>query len=173
MPESYQKISRLLKGGLGTYLGTHTASPIFQSNDTELVPKQEVQRPFAGIAGMTFKYVRTIVTGVMRMLYQRDSRRRFLSKEHWLMTSRFDMEGFIPAVVMEEERQHEVGDDGDEGDMDDQDIASGESINFVGMARPRRAQQIEVLRRQQQKAQRKKVLAAVGPRLEVLQKHAV
>lgn len=167
-----------IEGGLGTYLGTHPSPARFQSHDTKVVIKRTVQRPFAGIAGMTFKYVRTIVTGVMRMLYQRDSRRPFLSKDHWLMTSRFDMEGFIPAVVVEEERQHEVGgdgdddydDDGDEGNIDDgRDLATGGSINFVGMAVPRRAQQIEILRRQQHRAQRKKALAAVGPRLEVLQ----
>jgi ubiquitin-protein ligase E3 C len=162
-----------VEGSLGTYLGTHTPSSRFQSHDNEVVIKRVVQRPFAGIAGVTFAYVKTLVTGVMRMLYERDSRRPFLPKDHWLMTSRFDMEGFIPAVVAEEERQHEVrgnNDDGDEEGIDDeQDVDAGESMNFVGMAVPRRAQQIEALRRQQHRAQRKKALAAVGPRLEVLQ----
>lgn len=159
-----------IEGGLGTYLGTRTATPRFQLYDTEVVTKRPAQRPFAGVAGMTLKYVRTIVTGVLRMLYQRDSRRPFLSKDHWLMTSRFDMEGFIPAVVMEEERQHAVGEDGDDQDMDDyEDAMTGDSPHLVGMARPRRAQQIEALRRKQQKVARKKILAAVGPRLEVLQ----
>lgn len=159
-----------IDAGLRTYLGAHTTPPRFQSRDTETITKRTAQRPFAGIAGMTFKYVRTIVTGVMRMLYQRDSRRPFLSKDHWLMTARFDMEGFIPDVVKEEERQHEVSEDGDDEDINDgQDITTSEGINLVGMAMPRRAQQIEIMRRQQQRAVRRKKLAEVGPRLEVLQ----
>jgi ubiquitin-protein ligase E3 C len=161
---------QVIEGGLGTYFGTYKPSAIFQSRTTEPTTRLTTQRPFAGIAGMTFKYVRTIVTSVMRMLYQRDSRRPFLSKDHWLMTSRFDMEGFIPAVVMEEERQHEVGEEGDDEDVDDdQNMTTRGGMNLVGMTMPRRAQQIENLRKQQQKAARRKVLAAVGPRLEVLQ----
>ena len=158
-----------IEGGLGTYFGTNTTSR-FQTPEITVTRKDAAPRPFAGIAGMTFNYVRTIVTGVMRMLYERDSRRRFLPGNHWLMTSRFDMEGFIPAVVMEEERQHEVREDGEDGEVDDDvDIEMSDDLTLVGMARPRRAQQLESLRRQQQRAARKKVLAAVGPRLEVLQ----
>jgi ubiquitin-protein ligase E3 C len=159
-----------IEGGLGTYFGTHMPNSRFQHGNSEVVVKRAHRRPFAGIAGMTFSYVRTIVTGVMRMLYERDSRRRFLPRDHWLMTSRFDMEGFIPAVVMEEERQHQVREEEEDGDIDDdQDMSVREDTSIVGMARPRRAQQIENLRKQQQKSARKKVLAAVGPRLEVLQ----
>lgn len=117
---------------------------------------------------MTFEYVRTIVTGVMRMLYERDSRRRFLPKDHWLMTSRFDMEGFIPSVVAEEERQHQIGEEGGNEEVDDDPLFDNGSSGLVGMARGRRARQIENLKRQQQKAARQKLLAAIGPRLEVL-----
>ena len=155
---------------LGTYFGTSTPTSRFQIPKQSSVAKRAPSRPFAGIAGMTFNYVRTIVTGVMRMLYERDSRRRFLPKDHWLMTSRFEMEGFIPDVVMEEERQHQVREEGEEGEADDTDILERtDSMAMVGMARPRRALQIESMRRQQQKLARQKVMAAVGPRLEVLQ----
>ncbi|KAH6680363.1 hypothetical protein B0J14DRAFT_623940 [Halenospora varia] len=159
-----------IEGGLGTYFGTAPTSR-FQSQEPEETTKRLAHRPFAGIAGMTFNYVRTIVTGVMRMLYERDSRRRFLPKGHWLMVSRFDMEGFIPKVVQEEERQHEVREEGDEEEIeeDDEPSHSRNELNLVGMARPRRAAQIEALRKQQMKAQRKKELATIGPRLEVLQ----
>lgn len=158
--------------GLGAYFGT-PANSRFQIHEPEDKNKHVPPRPFAGIAGMTFNYVRTIVTGVMRMLYERDSRRHFLPKGHWLMTSRFDMEGFIPAVVMEEERQHEVREEGDDDDPDPEDeedaFGTRRDMGLVGMSRPRRAVQIEQMRKQQQKAARQKVLAAVGPRLEVLQ----
>jgi ubiquitin-protein ligase E3 C len=151
------------EGGLGTYFGKPPPSSKFQADDAEVVAKRAAQRPFAGIAGMTFKYVRTIVTGVMRMLYQRDSRRPFLPKDHWLMTSRFDMEGFIPAVVMEEEKQHEIDDEGDDEDIDDgQDIMTGDGTTTA----PRRA---GVRNGRLQSTPRENVLAAVGPRLKVLQ----
>jgi ubiquitin-protein ligase E3 C len=158
------------EGGLGTYFGTIPAHSRFQPAETEIIVKRAPTRPFAGIAGMTFDYVRTIVTGAMRMLYERDSRRGFLPKDHWLMTSRFEMEGFIPAVVMEEERQHQVREEGEDEDGDDDQFLEGrENMGLIGMARPRRALQLENLRRQQQKVARQKVLAVVGPRLEVLQ----
>lgn len=154
---------------IGAYFGTNTTLR-FQAFEKSDTTRNLPSRPFAGIAGMKFDYVRTIVSGVMRMLYERDSRRRFLPKGHWLMTSRFEMEGFIPAVVMEEERQHRIREEGEDPDADnDRSEASREMEGLVGMARPRRAQQIEALRRQQQKAARQKVMAAVGPRLEVLQ----
>ncbi|KAE8450884.1 hypothetical protein EG329_005324 [Mollisiaceae sp. DMI_Dod_QoI] len=157
------------ESSIGSYFGTSAPPSRFQSSEFSAAAKRVSSRPFAGIAGMTFEYVRTIVTGVMRMLYERDSRRRFLPKDHWLMTSRFDMEGFIPAVVAEEERQHQVREEGEDEDADNDPIFESRDNGLVGMARDRRARQIENLRRQQQKASRQKVLAAVGPRLEVLQ----
>ncbi|MDA4133423.1 MAG: hypothetical protein OK454_09925, partial [Thaumarchaeota archaeon] len=60
------------------------------------------------VSGVDFNAFKGIVTTAMRMLYERDSRRRFLPSGHWLMTSRFDMEGFLGAVVQEEERRHEM-----------------------------------------------------------------
>jgi ubiquitin-protein ligase E3 C len=159
----------IIEGGLGSYFGINGQSNRNQtSSGTSSTPEQS-SRPFAGITGMTFYYVRTIVIGVMRMLYERDSRRRFLPKDHWLMTARFDMEGFIPAVVMEEERRHEMDEQQGEDEDDEDEFTSSGSLDLVGMARPRRVVQIERMRKQQQKVARQKVLAAVGPRLEVLQ----
>ncbi|EHK99544.1 putative E3 ubiquitin protein ligase [Glarea lozoyensis 74030] len=159
----------MIEGGLGSYFGTSDSSIFGQQRD-EQKSKRISKRPFAGVAGMTFSYVRTLVTGVMRMLYERDSRRHFLPKGHWLMTSRFDMEGFIPSVVLEEERQHEAREDGDEeNDANADGYESNNAMTLVGNSMTRRAVQIESMRRQQQKAARKKTLAAIGPRLEVLQ----
>jgi ubiquitin-protein ligase E3 C len=158
----------MIEGGLGSYFGTSSSS-IFQHPRHEQEFKRIPTRPFAGVAGMTFNYVRTIVAGVMRMLYERDSRRPFLPKGHWLMTSRFEMEGFIPSVVLEEERQHEAREDDEENDGNADSFESNNEISLVGNSMTRRAVQIESMRRQQRKAARKKALAAIGPRLEVLQ----
>jgi len=163
------------EGGLGSYFGTSSSKnfeePAQSQNTEDHGRKYGEDRGFLGIPGMTFNYVRSIVTRVMRMLYERDSRRRFLPKDHWLMTSRFDMEGFIPAVVMEEERRHEATEEEEEVDEDNDraiPLILGRR-DIVGMQRSRRQQQLESLRKKQQKVARKKMLASIAPRLEILQ----
>jgi ubiquitin-protein ligase E3 C len=163
-------------GSLGSYFGNSSSSKSFEpalspSTAENGTKRAGENRPFLGISGMTFNYVRGIVTRVMRMLYERDSRRRFLPKDHWLMTSRFDMEGFIPAVVMEEERRHQVTEVDDEvNEYDDWALpALSGRHDLVGMHRSRRLLRLENLRRQQLKLARNKMLAAIGPRLEILQ----
>ncbi|KAI0446329.1 hypothetical protein F4803DRAFT_504365 [Xylaria telfairii] len=67
-----------------------------------------------GIIGMDALGVRDIVSAATHALYERDSRRLFLPKDFWLMTSKFDMGGFITAVVLEELRQDELSEEGSE-----------------------------------------------------------
>ncbi|TDZ24586.1 putative E3 ubiquitin protein ligase [Colletotrichum orbiculare MAFF 240422] len=117
--------------------------------------------------------LRGIVTTALRLLYERDSRRPFLPKDHWLMTSKFDMEGFVSAVVAEQERrQNEEGSDSDDSDGDvDEDTNIGgvnSVIRTLAGHRVSRHAQIEKLRAQQRKAQRDRMLAVIGPKLEVL-----
>ncbi|APA07998.1 hypothetical protein sscle_03g027680 [Sclerotinia sclerotiorum 1980 UF-70] len=128
--------------------------------------------PFAGISGMTFYYMRTIVIGVMRMIYERDSRRQFLPKDHWLMTTRFDMKGFIVDVIKEQERRQEVVDgEGteDEIDEDAEEFGRVQSINIRRLTRPHLMIQQENFSRQQRKIYKRKLMATVGPRIEVLE----
>jgi ubiquitin-protein ligase E3 C len=156
--------------GLSTYFGAGPQSKTFtfetsSSSQNENSKSNKFNEGFLGIAGMTFDYVRGIATRVMRMLYERDSRRRFLPKDHWLMTSKFDMEGFIPAVVAEEERRHQAAEVGEEQHDDDEE----ELVRRSDMRFGNRLAQMESLRKQQQRMARKNALAAIGPRLEVLQ----
>lgn len=157
-------------GGLGQYFGASiddkAATEVSTSPDSR-------SQSFLGIPGMSFLYVRGIATRVLRMLYDRDSRRPFLPKDHWLMTSRFDMEGFIPAVVAEEERRHQVTED-----VDDEDAGNGDEEPYevallgrgvIGNNSARRHIHMESLRRQQQKIARRRMLASIGPKLEILQ----
>jgi ubiquitin-protein ligase E3 C len=153
--------------GLGSYFGTSRSNHI--TNSPKSTSPTQSTPGYLGMSGMTFLYVRGIVTRVMRMLYERDSRRRFLPKDHWLMTSRFDMDGFIPSVVMEEERRHQIAEGGNIDDDDDYDQLSTSPRSVIGMRTSRRHLHLENLRKQQERASRRKVLASVGPRLEVLQ----
>lgn len=126
-------------------------------------------------AGIGFNTFRNLVTATMRMLYERDSRRPFLPDGHWLMTSKFDMGGFLSAVVLEEQRQHDLreageedDEDGDE-DADEDSMAVDEHVNhtYAGQRRSHYAY-MEGLRAQQKKAARERMLAANGPKLEIL-----
>ena len=97
------------------------------------------------------------------------SRRKFLPDDHWLMTSRFDMEGFIPTVVAEEEKRHQLQDEDDEEDEGDlMDDHLEPSLGLVGTGRAQQTRRIEALRRRQQQTARRKQLESVAPRLEIL-----
>lgn len=87
----------------------------------------------------------------------RSSRRRFLPQDHWLMTSRFDMEGFIPAVVAEEENRHKLEAE-EENEQDDSEEIPGQMDNII-----------QRMHMHLQRQQKNHYLAAVAPRLEILQ----
>ena len=88
------------------------------------------------------------------------------------MTEHFDMGGFIPAVVMEEDVRHhvqEADDMDDENDgKDNNDDPRDEDI-LVGARHTRQVRRNEQLKNQQRKTARKKHLESVTPRLEILQ----
>ncbi|KIW00617.1 uncharacterized protein PV09_07814 [Verruconis gallopava] len=122
----------------------------------------------AGLAGISIDYVKGLVTGLLRMVHERDSRRKFLPKDHWLMTSFFEMDSFIPDVVAEEENRHLIEDEGkQEFDPDYDDI--DEPSTFVGTGRDRMIRIQQRLERQQKKMSRRRYLQAVAPRSEILQ----
>ncbi|KAH7629900.1 hypothetical protein B0T09DRAFT_374171 [Sordaria sp. MPI-SDFR-AT-0083] len=108
-------------------------------------------------AGVDFTTLRDLATTAMKMLYERDSRRPFLPEGHWLMTSKFDMEGFLAAVVLEEQRQHELrnNEDGEDSSEDDQEGWSHYA-------------QLENLRQKNKKRARNHLMSAITPKLEIL-----
>ncbi|OAA68252.1 glycosyl hydrolase [Niveomyces insectorum RCEF 264] len=131
------------------------------------------------IAGLDFHTFKSVVTTTIQMLYERDSRRQFLPTGHWLMTSSFDMAQFLPAVVSEEQRQHELRQQGDGGDddidMDENEDESEDGLDEQGrtafsrtFARTSRYAQLEKLRRLREKNQRDRLLETIGPKLEIL-----
>ncbi|KAI6354567.1 hypothetical protein MCOR25_008551 [Pyricularia grisea] len=132
---------------------------------------------FSVISGIDYGEFKKIVLTAMRMLYERDSRRSFLPSGHWLMTSRFDMDGFTAAVVMEEQRQHELrennSDDEDEDD-DDDDVEMTNAAplqpaaqTWAGQRRSRHAA-VEEYRSRQQKVANARMREFLAPKLEVL-----
>lgn len=130
--------------------------------------KQAAEPSLGGVAGLTLDYVKGLVTGLVRMVYERDSRRKFLPDEHWLMTSRFDMTGFIPAVVEEEESRHRIQEE-DMEDIENDEDDFDDTPQLIGTGRTQQQRRLERLQRQQRKASRRRYLQAVAPRLEILQ----
>lgn len=84
------------------------------------------------------------------------------------MTNRFDMEGFIPAVVAEEEKRREYQTQSGDPEDFDPDDGTLSPIEPVGTGHARRIMHQERLRRHQQRVARGRVLAAVAPRLQIL-----
>ncbi|KAI0830383.1 hypothetical protein F5Y06DRAFT_207181 [Hypoxylon sp. FL0890] len=123
------------------------------------------QSSFAGIIGMDVLGLRSASTTTMRSLYERDSRRRFLPTDFWLMTSKFDMDGFISAVVLEEQQKEQMAED--EDDSGDSDGDALDTFHTYTGQRLSRAAQIERSRRLR-RVQREQLLAQVGPKLEIL-----
>ena len=131
--------------------------------------KEHAEPSIGGVAGLRIDYVKGLVTGLLRMVYERDSRRKFLPADHWLMVSRFDMTGFIPAVVEEEESRHKIQEE-DADDLDDlEEEEFDDTPQLIGTSRTQQQQRLEKLQRQQRKASRRRYLQAVAPRLEILQ----
>lgn len=85
------------------------------------------------------------------------------------MTTRFDMEGFIPAVVAEEENRHQLQEEEEDQQEDSyMDEIPDQSLGLIGTGRAQQARRIEAFRRHQHQAARRKQMEAVAPRLEIL-----
>lgn len=154
------------RDSMSSSLGRHFG---MSASDTTKAVSESKPVVVAGLPGLTIDYLKGLVTGLLRAVYERDSRRHFLPKDHWLMTSRFDMTSFIPGVVAEEESRHQVQEQ-DEEDKDaesDEDDYMDHTPGIRGHASVLRSQ--EARARAQRKASRKRYLESVAPRLEILQ----
>jgi ubiquitin-protein ligase E3 C len=123
---------------------------------------------FTLTAGVDFVAFRNLVSTAMKMLYERDSRRKFLPQNHWLMTSKFDMEGFLSAVVLEEQSQREQAEAEDEDDGDEMDVEEAPITLSAGGLRLSRQAHMERIRVSRKRAARDILRAAAGPKLEIL-----
>ncbi|KAI1074782.1 hypothetical protein F5B20DRAFT_562348 [Whalleya microplaca] len=145
---------------LNSLMGVSSVTPSAQEEEAKATSSS-----FAGIMGMDVLVLRHASTTTMRSLYERDSRRHFLPDNFWLMTSKFDMDGFISAVVLEEQRKDEMAEE--EEDLSDSEIDGLDTFHTYTGHRLSRAARIEK-HRQMRKIQREQLLAQVGPKLEIL-----
>ncbi|KAK3676023.1 ubiquitin-protein ligase (E3) [Recurvomyces mirabilis] len=153
-------------------LGRHFGHGTSQKPDIDLSEAKPLT--LAGLPGLTIDYLKGLTTGLLRAIYERDSRRHFLPKDHWLMTDRFDMTAFIPGVVAEEESRHLIQDPDDDLDgedpYDELDFSDDDRTSPAFTARRMHALRSQAQReRQLRQASRRRYMESVAPRLEILQ----
>lgn len=140
----------------------------FDEQQVDKVLPKTPDTSIAGLNGISIDYVKGLVTGLLRMVHERDSRRKFLPADHWLMTSSFDMGNFIPDVVAEEENRYRLQEvASDDPQMNDTEME--DETQLIGTARDRQIRYQERLEQQQRLSSRKRYMQAVAPRSEVLQ----
>ncbi|KAH7027163.1 uncharacterized protein B0I36DRAFT_364408 [Microdochium trichocladiopsis] len=106
--------------------------------------------------------LRQNATTTMRLLHERDSRRKFLPQDFWLMTSKFDINGLTSAVVLEEQKN-----DTTEEDNEDEDEIDRIPSHTASVSRISRAAQIEG-HQQTRRMKRERLLAQLTPQLEII-----
>lgn len=131
-----------------------------QSSSSRDAAIQPVSASFAGIIGMDVLGLRETAVTTLHSIYERDSRRSFLPKGFWLMPKKFDLESFVSAVVLEEQRKDEMGQD----ESSDSEGERTTSLN-ANASRISRAARIEQSRG---RGSREKYLAKLMPKLEIL-----
>lgn len=160
--ESRQREEAAAQHRLDNYLGSD-ANPENNHGGESINPLTSPLRP-------SFESLRGIITTSLKMLYERDSRKQFLPKDHWLMNEKLEGEDFVNAVIAEDERQQlEELNDSDE-EMEDADHVETEEdpLAFFSNQRVSRNARLERIRIQQRRAQRERRLAEMGPKLEIL-----
>ena len=118
--------------------------------------------------GFSMDYLKKVVTSLLRAVYERDSRRKFTPKDHWLMRSRLEMNGFISAVVYEEEKSHQLLDNDGDSHYEESQFTERE-IPIIGAGRMQSTQGIDRIKYHQNRLTRKRETELVTPRLEILQ----
>ncbi|KEY64260.1 hypothetical protein S7711_09920 [Stachybotrys chartarum IBT 7711] len=134
-------------------------------------PKAQHGTKANALATLDIDSLRAIITTTLKMIYERDSRDRFLPSDHWLMTKKLDKDDFISAVIAEEERQREEEDeasDGVDADSDDELVAGPMFYSTVAGQRLSRHARLERLKAQQSRLQKERRMAELGPKLEIL-----
>ncbi|RKF72857.1 putative E3 ubiquitin protein ligase [Golovinomyces cichoracearum] len=171
--ELLKDISILNDSNARTHLrmSSTTKIPEIVKSDTLSIKTTEIS--FAGITGNTFKHVKALATAVMRMLYERDSRRKFLPKDHWLMEFQLDTDGYIPIFGFPGDRRQEFSSD-DEDEIDTFEgggrlgrVLEGHETPFPGIVIQRLIPS-DNARGVRSKLAEQKILASIEPRIEVL-----
>ncbi|RVD86712.1 uncharacterized protein DFL_004974 [Arthrobotrys flagrans] len=115
----------------------------------------------AGIYGVSLPWVRNLTIRILRSLHRRDSRQKFLPDGFWLMKE-INTEGTTHLIAEEEARQQDL-----EQSNDIEDSDSDSDNDDVSQTTP--ASGNKHFNRRHEKASRHNYLAAITPRLGVIQ----
>ncbi|KAL1895757.1 ubiquitin-protein ligase (E3) [Ceratocystis pirilliformis] len=141
------------------------AGAFWSSGETHGIKAQKEQQSVSSLIKLDLPRLKVIITSALKMIYDRNSRRRFLPEGHWLMTTKFNMSGFVTEVVIEHERQSAAEDEA----LEDTEEAEAESFNSRHYLRSSLGQNYQIRREAQiRRVHRARMTAIIGPRLEVL-----
>ncbi|RMZ78547.1 hypothetical protein DV737_g3825, partial [Chaetothyriales sp. CBS 132003] len=147
----------------------------------EPVAQSSAQVKLAG-NDVTHAYLKDLTTALLRMLHERDSRRKFLGEKHFLVSDQLDLTGFISDVVDEEEKRYQMQ-DGDNEDAQDIDVEEADEpedfepdhvlASLFGIRQPHAPRSFasrQAQKREQQKllSRQRRQLQMLAPRLEIL-----
>ena len=150
---------------LSAYFGS---APVSISDQTNGMKAKRKTEPLAGSEGVSKDYLQGLVTGILRMIYEKDSRRNFLAPEQWLMLREGDISHFISAVVEEEHHRHDIEDDA-QNEPDEEVEFEGLSSRYQ-YSRSGRLNAIDqqVRQKRQEREARRRKRELVAPWTEVL-----
>jgi ubiquitin-protein ligase E3 C len=152
------------KSRLDAYFGSNQAPPSQRHRASQTTQYTTLDLPS----------LRSKITIALKMIYDKDARNQFLPPNHWLMSTRFDQDDFIGAVIAEEQRQREEADQESDEDADadaelNHGLNSGPIFHHTAAGqRLSRNARLERLKTQQSRIQKERRLAEFGPKLEIL-----
>ncbi|KAF3904037.1 hypothetical protein AA313_de0208752 [Arthrobotrys entomopaga] len=130
----------------------------FASADDRM--QNSTRADMAGVHGITLPWIRNLVVRILRSLHRRDSRQSFLPNGFWLMPE-IDVEGSTLLIAEEESRRQQL-DELDEV-QDSESESEDETLNTLASSRN------SSVARKREKDLKHNYLAAITPRLEILQ----
>ncbi|KAK6539120.1 hypothetical protein TWF694_010654 [Orbilia ellipsospora] len=116
----------------------------------------------AGVHGITLPWIRNLVVRILRSLHRRDSRQNFLPSSFWLMPE-IDVEGSTLPIAEEESRRQRLDELEEAQDSDSDSDSEDETPHTLSSSFNRFAA------RKRGKDLKHNYLAAITPRLEILQ----
>ncbi|EPS40412.1 hypothetical protein H072_5778 [Dactylellina haptotyla CBS 200.50] len=136
----------------------HSGEPLWRPLTTEDRIQNNPRWDIAGSHGITLPWLRNLVVRILRSLHRRDSRQSFLAGNLWLMAD-VDLEGSTLLIAEEEARQQQPEELDEAGDSDSED----------GSFETTTPSQPSSFIKRREKDLRHNYLAAITPRLEILQ----
>ncbi|KAK9461339.1 uncharacterized protein V1516DRAFT_624876 [Lipomyces oligophaga] len=123
--------------------------------------------PLAKTSELTLDKLKNDAVGIIRQLYYRDARRRFLEDEYWLLQGKIDIGGFVQEAVLDEDKVAQYWEEEASGGLPNAVLAS-DSEEDEDSAREKEDVEMQDASSDARRRLRERLMRT--PRLEILQK---